>query len=288
MILDGHIHMHPTDRNPEENRRELLASMREAGISGGVIISPDPTEYPERSAEQRMRDVLALCRGEEMLFPFYWIDPLDDDPVSQVERAADAGIDGFKIICSGFYPSHEGVLAVCRRAAELNKPVLFHSGILWDGRDSARYNRPGEFECLLEVPGLRFSLAHISWPWCDECLAVFGKFNNAYSVRPGLSCEMFIDLTPGTPRNYRERAFSSMLLGDYTMKYSLIFGTDCDTRGYNSPWAREWIERDNGLYRKFVPEDEADLTEHVYEKNLLRFLGKSEEVVQKTIPQVAV
>lgn len=288
MIFDGHIHTQRYDGTSEENRKELLVSLNKAGISGGVVLSMDPTEYPSVRPMDRLQYVIDLCGDKKNLFPFYFIDPLSDTAMDEVEAAYNAGIMGYKIICSGYYPSHENVLAVCRRAAELNKPVIFHSGILWDGRDSARYNRPGEFECLLEVPKLRFSLAHISWPWCDECLAVYGKFNNAYSLRPDLSCEMYIDVTPGTPRNYRRQAFSNIFLGDYTMKYNILFGTDCDTKSYGVSWATEWMERDNALYKEFVPDDYEDLIDHVYDKNLFRFLGLSDEKVEKIIPQVAV
>ena len=34
-------------------------------------------------------------------------------------------------------------------------------------------------EAGFDIPGLRFCCAHISWPWCEECVAVYGKFLNA-------------------------------------------------------------------------------------------------------------
>lgn len=288
MILDGHVHTYPDGRKPADVRNGLLKSMEEAGVAGGVILSPDYFAYPGMGANERMDYVLELCEGAALLFPFYFIDPLAENAVEEVEIAVKAGIKGFKLICTNYYPSDAGCMAVCKRAAELGKPVLFHSGILWDGRNSGKFNRPCEFECLIDIPELKFSLAHISWPWCDECLAVYGKFNNAYSVRPDLSCEMFIDITPGTPRNFREPVFSNILLGDYSVRYNWIFGTDCDANHYNVSWVKEWIARDNALYEKFVAEELADFKSHVYSKNLLRFLGESDEKVEKVIPQVAV
>ena len=284
MILDNHIHMLPLKNSAEENRKELLASMARVGVSGGAILSPDPTEFAAMGADERIRQVVELCGKGNNLYPFYWVNPTSDSAVDEVEAAVKEGISGFKITCSGYFPSNEGVLAVCRRAAELNKPVLFHSGILWDGRDSSRYNRPGEFECLLEIPKLRFALAHMSWPWFDECLAVYGKFDNAHALRPDLSCEMFIDVTPGTPKNYRERVFRTFFEGDYTFKYNILFGTDCNTIDYNEAWVTEWVNRDNGLYERFFADDLKDTKDHFYYKNLLRFLGLSDEIPQKNIP----
>lgn len=76
---------------------------------------------------------------------------------------------------------------------------------------SSQYNRPSEFEPLLEINGLKFSLAHISWPWCDELIAVYGKFLNAYAGNPDHSVEMFIDITPGTPPIYRQEVLTKLL-----------------------------------------------------------------------------
>ena len=63
-------------------------------------------------------------------------------------------------------------MEVFRTISQADRPILFHSGILWDGKPSGPYNHPAGFESLLEVDGLRFCLAHISWPWCDELIAV--------------------------------------------------------------------------------------------------------------------
>ena len=257
--------------------------METVGISGGLIISVDPLDYPQATCQQRIDAILEQAEGQDTLFPFYWINPLDEDAVEQVDDAVKAGIDGFKIINSFTYPSDSRVMAICRRAAELDKPVLFHSGILWDGRDSARYNRPAEFECLLEIPKLRFMLAHISWPWCDECVAVLGKFDNAKTLRPDLSCEMFVDVTPGTPEIFRADALKKLFFSGYDSGYNVVFGTDCNTENYNTRWAETWMRRDDGLYEAFGLADK-DFLDHIYCKNLLRFLGKSDEKVVKKLP----
>lgn len=283
MRLDGHIHSLQLEGCGKEKQTDLLARMQAAGISGGLIMSVDPLDYPQSTCQQRIDAILEQAEGQEKLFPFFWINPLDEDAVEQVDYAVKAGIEGFKIINSFTYPSDPRVMAVCRRAAELDKPVLFHAGILWDGRDSARYNRPAEFECLLEIPRLRFMLAHISWPWCDECVAVLGKFDNAKTLRPDLSCEMFVDVTPGTPMIFREDAIKKLFFSGYDSKYNVVFGTDCNTEAYSTSWAEKWMRCDDGLYEKFGLADQ-DFLDHIYCKNLLRFLGKSDETVVKKLP----
>ena len=289
-ILDSHIHFgdgDPVNGSYKEQQKKYLSELAAAGVSGSQIMSKDPRLAKELGCEGRLRELMEFCDGADNLYPFYWIDPMEDDFLEQIDKAYNAGVDGFKIICSGFYPGDENVLAACTKIAELGKPVLFHSGILWDGVDSSRYNRPGEYESLLEVPDLKFCLAHVSWPWTDECIAVYGKFNNAFSRRPELSCEMFIDITPGTPHVYREEVFKRLFCSDYQVKYNVMFGSDCNTDGYNVAWTKDWVATDVPLIRKFNPNDPDDVIEHVYSKNFLRFMGKIDEDIKREYPGVA-
>ncbi len=281
MKIDCHVH-----GDTSFDSQTFLNDLRTAGLDGAAVFSPNPLACKDISAEDRMANTVRCCNGQNTLFPLYWIDPLEEGAIGQVDKAVEYGFLGFKMICSNYEPGCRESMDLLEKIASVNKPVLFHSGILWDGRNSANNNRPGNFEALLDVPKLRFCLAHVSWPWTDECIAVYGKFNNAYFRRPDLSCEMFIDVTPGTPRVYREEVFRHLLCSDYELRYNLMFGTDCSTGGYNVSWSKEWQERDNILYEKFVENDVEDFKEHVYGKNFLRFLGLSDETPVKKIPMV--
>lgn len=289
MILDSHIHTHMElfKGSVKENQRDLLDKMHQAGVDGGALLSLEPTVYPDIPYKDRIDNVLELCAGQELLFPFFFLYPPDEDTEEQMEYAAKNGICGFKIICTSFYPGDPRCIAACKKAAEMGKPVTFHSGILWDGGGvSGKYNRPTEFESLLDVKNLRFALAHMSWPWCEENIAVYGKFENTKYERGGEGCEMFIDTVPGTPRNRREAALDIVCCGDYEVKYNIMFGTDCRTDSYNVQWTKEWIERDKQLFNKFGIDSE-DFLEHYYCKNFLRFIGKSDEKVKKADVAVA-
>ncbi len=290
MIYDGHIHMLPRPGvSVQENREELRHALEQAGVGGGVLLSLDPmSDGAAFTAAERIEKVRALAAAMPELYVFYWIHPTDEDAAEQVDTALKLGVDGFKVICSDFYPSDPRAMAVYRKIAAAKKPILFHSGICWDGKDSAKYNRPGEFECLIDVPNLRFCLAHVAWPWCDELIAVYGKFNNAFCYRPDLSCEMFIDITPGTPPLWREEVFKKLFLGGYDVMHNVIFGSDCGTNGYNVAWVREWLARDAGIFEKFGLDREEGFLSHIYGENLLRFIGVREETFDKKIPMVAV
>jgi predicted TIM-barrel fold metal-dependent hydrolase len=164
-------------------------------------------------------------------------------------------------------------MAVFGEIAERQRPILFHSGILWDGKPSSTYNRPVEFEVLLDVDGLRFALAHISWPWWHELIAVYGKFLSAARKRPDLSVEMFIDTTPGTPPIYRQRVLQDLLTVGYDVQGNIIFGTDCAANDYDLARAQGWIERDNAIFQALdIPED---VVKNIFAENLKRFLGIS-------------
>jgi predicted TIM-barrel fold metal-dependent hydrolase len=274
MILDGHVHI----RNQEAQPKPFLAQLAEAGIDGAALISLSPRMLPELSARQRLENLMEWTDGHATLFPLFWLDPTAEDATEQVALAVQRGVAGFKVLCSTHPPGDVRAMPVYRAIAEAGKPILFHSGILWDGLPSGPYNRPCLFESLLEIDNLKFTLAHISWPWVDECIAAYGKFLNAYTRRPDLSVEMFIDNTPGTPPIYRRDALTKLFTVGYDIEHNIIFGTDCRADDYNVAWAREWITRDNAIY------DDLGLScetrEHIYADNLRRFLGLSDGAIR--------
>lgn len=272
-ILDTHIHILSGDDTPAE----LAERLRRAGIAGGMIISRAPMAFGMFAGTAAppacLSELLAWTAATPDCFSCFWIDPLDEDALAQVEMAVARGVDAFKVICHAYYPGDPRVLPVFAAIARAGKPILFHSGILWDGRPSSRYNQPVNFEALLDVPGLTFALAHISWPWCEEALAVYGKFLNARVMRPELGVEMFIDLTPGTPPRFRADALTRLLTAGYDIERNLLFGTDGDAGDFHADYAQQWIERDLDIYRAL--DTPQTVIEDIFANNLLRFLGKS-------------
>ncbi len=284
MILDGHVHL----LDERGDRDGFLRRLCEAGVSGCLLISLPPAVFSDvcqpRTHRARLEH-LSLWKGDnERIFPFYWIDPMESDAVEQVETAVDCGVEGFKVTCSRFYPGDPKAIEVFRSIAECNKPILFHSGILWDGRSSSRFNHPENFEDLLEIPRLRFCLAHVGWPWCDELIAVYGKFLNAYAYRPELSVEMFVDLSPGTPAVYRREVLMKLFGVGYDVQNNVIFGSDCRASDYNVNWVRQWINRDNAIYDDL--QIEKGILDRIYSANLLRFLGLSSDDVPRKILRI--
>lgn len=279
MLLDSHIHIGKGQKDRDDFERKLKL----AGVNGGVLLSQSPASFGNKeeasSPQERLENLFYWTGDNPNLYPFYWIDPMEKDALEQVSLANQYGVKGFKVICSRFNPGESKAMEVYKAIAKLGKPMLFHSGILWDGIPSSMNNHPSGFEPLLEVDGLKFALAHVSWPWCDECIAVYGKFLNAYSQRPDLSVEMFIDITPGTPPIYRREVLTKIFTVGYDIENNILFGTDCNVNNYNYEWAKQWIDRDNGIYSEIGLADE--IHKKIYSENLKRFLGISTEKVKK-------
>ena len=150
-IFDMHIHVWENQPIAEN----LLSLMGEAGVSGGCLISRPPMEYDEklgRNFEARLDEVMELCGAvPDRFFPILWVHPDEEDVLAHIRIAAEKGICGFKIICNNFFVYEERCLEMLRLMAKLNKPVIFHTGILWDGKTSSQYNQPLNFEALLKT-----------------------------------------------------------------------------------------------------------------------------------------
>ena len=277
MILDGHIHINA--KTPD--RQSFLQGIEKAGICGGTVLSQSPQCFRKdapistsESAKQRLEGLLQRTAGDPNLFPFFWIDPLEEDAEDQVDTACKAGVLGFKVICDRYYPYDPRPMEVFRKIATTGKPILFHSGILWDGKFSSIYCRPAGFEALIDIKGLKFSLAHASWPWIDECIALYGKFLNAESGE-GPSTEMFIDITPGTPEIYRRELLTKLYTVGYDIENNIVFGLDCSFDTYADVWANKWLKIDNAIYNDLgINKAHVD---KVFSGNLLRFVGACDQ-----------
>lgn len=281
-IFDMHVHSF----NGETNGEKLINAMNEAGVYGGCVFSNRPIEENKKtgtSFESRLKEVLDFTKGyEDRLFPVLWIHPYEDDIIKKIRIAVDAGIAAFKIICSDFYVYEDKCLKVLQEIAKLNKPVIFHTGILWDGRVTSRYSQPINFEALLPIEGLRFSMGHCSWPWIDECVALYGKFLNALNTKN--TAEMFFDITPGTPAIYRKELLTKLYSIGYDVGDNVMFGTDSIATNYTAKWTKQWLDVDREILDELGVSEEN--RKKLYYDNLSRFLGKTQSSHKQNAPEI--
>lgn len=270
MRFDAHVHMHGGQANSDE----LLGRLKEAGFDGAVVFSPAPNGMLGESGtnEQRLEHLLKYTKGKDTLFPFYFIDPTEEDALWQLRNAKEAGAVGYKVICNHFYPGYERAMKVYHWIAENHMPLMFHSGILYDGINvSGKYNRPCEFEPLLSVEGLRFSMAHVSWPWTAECIAVYGKFNSFLERNPGgKAAKLYLDITPGTPPTFRQDTMTHVFGNGFHVEDEVFWGSDNFVEDYNTEYARRIRERDDEIFAKLGLSKE--LRNDIYYKNFMEFL----------------
>jgi hypothetical protein len=106
--------------------------------------------------------------------------------------------------------------------------ILFHTGILYGFEDGSRFTRPLYLEKLVYYPKIRFAMAHISWPWCEECMAVMGRMRAARGYNTE-EWQSYVDLTPGTPEYIRKQAISNAI--EMCGVDRLLFGSDASIPG---------------------------------------------------------
>jgi len=201
MLIDAHLHL-----SGRETARDVLHSLDEARIDVAVLLAPFLTDPFRMSDRQSLRDgnrhLSELVAGHtDRLMGFAVVNPLHPEAADDLEEAVErGGIRGLKTVPVGWYPYDDCAHKVYARANSLGLPILFHSGIFIDGR-SGRFCRPTFFEAVREHPGLKVTLAHLGWPWCDEANAV-GLIDLINGVPPD-QCQFRFDFSFGPPPAYR-------------------------------------------------------------------------------------
>ena len=267
MLIDCHVHSWGN-----ETARQILEGMDAAGLEKIILFAPPPGEWGrEESLSMRAASEWLAGIAEEgagRIIPFAWIEPTLPGAVDELDHAVvQLGFKGVKMIPNHWYPTDEVVFPVYEKMAELGVPLIAHSGILFGHTDGSRFCRPAYYEALVNFPGVRFALAHIGWPWVDECLAVAGRFR-AHSRRAGQPMQMWIDTTPGTPPIWRTEALQKTLA--YLGHERILWGSDAS--GSTIAAAADKLASDRRILRGILGST-AEVERSWMEENVLRFLG---------------
>ena len=278
MYNDLHVHFRGS-----EHPDRVLRALDDARIEKIGAISPPPRDPQQpHAAVADMKRILDAGQGR--LYGLAWINPLLPGAADLVERAvAEYGYRGVKMIPDHWYPYDERVFPVYERVQTLGVPMLLHSGILWGNRDSSRFCQPVNYEVLINFPKVRFALAHIGWPWTDECIALAGRFAaDVVGEETGLqehaprvdaatpyAAQMSIDITLGAPRPYRADALLKALavVGDCR----ILYGSDCGDPE-NAQVLRCHIDLDERLLRGELGQPPETL-QRIFHDNFEHFFG---------------
>ena len=264
-IVDAHVHT-----LGHESGEGILAALDRVSIDGICLLSPPALDGApaQHEALRFMRRVTAV--DPDRLFGYFWLNPLLPEAVSLVEEAAATpGIRAFKLMSDHWYPHDDRLRPVLGAIEASGLPTLFHAGILWSHMDSSRFCRPADFEVLLHFPKLRFTLAHMAWPWVDECFAVAARMRDGLRALGVGENTMYVDLSPGTPMEIREEAIRrALLIGDTSR---LLFGSD-DSEPESLEKAARILAFDRDVLTEKVGVD-PDTVHDIFGGNVLRFLG---------------
>ena len=295
-LFDAHVHL-----EGNETAEEIGRWLDGSGVERVGLISRDPCDTPTKGsaegekllrpkvtslAEQRRRvaHLGSIVRAlPDRVTGLAWIEPTVEGVVELAEEAKERmGIAAVKLIPNGWYPHEERFFALYEKARDLSMPILFHTGILWAWGDTSRFCRPVYVEALMQFTGLRFAMAHVAWPWTDECIATAQKFQVVNKISGNSEGQAVVDLTPGTPDIYREDVLRKVV--SETDPKRIIWGTDCYTGRSDPamwgedgeaptsiPYPHERVERDAAILKSTGLDDEA--IEDVFYGNAMRFYG---------------
>lgn len=120
------------------------------------------------------------------LIGFVGIDPTDLGEALDELRAAHAepGIGGITVspASQDFHPADSRAMQVFAEAARLKMPVLLHQGIHFTSASKMEFGRPVLLdEIARDIPDLKLVVAHLGYPWVDECITLLGRHANVYA-----------------------------------------------------------------------------------------------------------
>ncbi len=243
-IVDCHVHI-----RGQVEAKELLRQMDANGVDRVLLFSES-----ERVSLEKTRENLQALRGLLMAAPerisgLAWVNPAIEGMADLAAEALEQmGFVGIKIIPDHWYAHEQRLEPFWGRMNELSASILFHTGILYGFEDGSRFCRPVYLEKLLHYPNIRFAMAHISWPWCEECLAVMGRMRAAASRRAeNHQWQSYVDITPGTPPHIRHQALANAV--SFCGPERLMFGTDSKAPDYMVK-QREYAQRDLAIFQE--------------------------------------
>lgn len=159
-----------------------------------------------------------VAKAPERLVGFASCDPTQPGYMEELRHAFETlHLKGLKMgpIYAGFDPRDERCTPVYQYCQANGIPIIFHTGTTFNRIAPLEYSRPYLFDSVaMRFPDLKIVLAHLSHPWCEECLVTIRKHPNMYADIAALY--------------YRPWQFynAMMVAQEYKVMGKLLFGTD--------------------------------------------------------------
>lgn len=203
--------------------QETAAYYRERKI--GAVIFPVDAERETGFRRYSNEEVAEIAAdNSDILIPFASIDPAKGKAGAREARrlVKDYGVRGFKFhpTFQGFYPNDRSAYALYEAIAEEGAITLFHTGQTGVGSGMRggmgmhlKYSNPMYLDDVaIDFPDMPIILAHPSFPWQEEALAVAQHKPNVY-----------IDMSGWSPKY-----FPPILIqyANTLLKHKMLFGSD--------------------------------------------------------------
>src|SRR5579863_3695614 len=238
---------------------EIAAYYRER-LMAAVVFTVDAEAATSHPAISNEEIATAAAEHPDVLIPFASIDPAKGPAGAREARrlAESFGVRGFKFHpnLQGFFPNDPSAYPLYETIQGLGLPAIFHTGqtgigarVRGGGGVRLKYSNP---MCLDDVavdfPDLRIVMAHPSFPWQDEALAVATHKPN-----------VFIDLSGWSPKYFPPQLiqYANTLLQD-----KVLFGSD-----YPLLTPDRWLADFDTLDIK------PDVRPKILKRNAMRLLG---------------
>ena len=167
----------------------------------------------------------AVKNNPDVFIGFASVDPWQDKmAVDEVKRAVEElGLKGFKFHppAQAFYPNEQRFYPIYEAIAKTGLPMMFHTGTTGIGAGlpggggiKLDTSRPIPYidDVAADFPDTPIILAHPSWPWQDEALAMAVHKINVY-----------IDLSGWSPKYFSQ---SLIQYANTKLQDKVMFGTD--------------------------------------------------------------
>ncbi|MCU1637750.1 MAG: putative Amidohydrolase [Microbacteriaceae bacterium] len=209
---------------PRYNVPQLAAYYRERKMAA-VVFTVDSVSQSGADPDPSNEEIARLAaENSDVLIPFASIDPARGKAgVQQAERLiGEHGVRGFKFHPSaqGFYPNDRSAYPLYEVIAGHGLVSLFHSGQTGVGAGQPggggvrlKYSNPMLVDDVAaDFPDMDIILAHPSFPWQDEALAVA-------THKP----RVYIDLSGWSPKYFPPQLIQ---YANTLLRHKMLFGSD--------------------------------------------------------------
>ena len=227
MIIDCHTHVNNYHNEEVQSLDrcldDLLVNMKRNRIEIALVL----TSYKVTAGRPSTRDVVNATRDSKNVYVVAGFSYLHFNPneLNEVrEYIQDGHVRGLKLYpgYEPFYPNDPKFAPLYSLAAEMNVPVMIHSGDTFTPKGKLKYSHPLHVdEAAVDFPEVNFVICHLGSPWFRDCMEVVYKNKNVYTDISGLVLGDFTDRF----ESYMRKQLQEMLV--YGVEPDkVLFGTD--------------------------------------------------------------